>query len=403
MTRRTVIHSARIVSDGAETPGGWLVLDGTAIAARGEGCGWRAQIGPEDVVIDASGLTAVPGFIDLHCHGGGGVSVEDIADEPRLLPRMTDVHRKGGTTRSLLSLVSAELPALARRLAALGALVATDPRLLGVHLEGPFLAETHRGAHPSDLLRTPTTDAVARLCEAGPVAMLTIAPELPGADVAIRALVDGGVVVAVGHTAADHMVAHDAFARGASVLTHAFNGMRGIHHRAPGPVVAALEAPHVVLELIVDGVHVHPSVVAAAVRAAPGRVAFVSDAMAAAGAPDGAYRLGDLDVAVRHGVATHGDDGALAGSTLTLDRALANAVTAGIPLADAVDALTAVPARVLGVEGRLGRLAAGYAADVVLLAPDLSVVGVWADGVLVHGGAALCERERNRVLTGSRP
>ncbi|QLD13295.1 N-acetylglucosamine-6-phosphate deacetylase [Microbacterium oleivorans] len=372
------------------------MLDDGLVAARGYGGGWRS--GAEGAhVVDAGGRTAVPGFIDLHCHGGGGASAEDVAADPADLARIVDLHRRHGTTRSLLSLVSDDLSVLSARSAALAPLVEADPLLLGVHLEGPFLAGSHRGAHREAALRTPTPDALALLQDGGPVTMITIAPELPGAIDAIDALVAAGVIVAIGHTAADHATARDAFARGARVLTHAFNGMPGIHHRAPGPVVAALETAEVVIELIVDGVHVHPSVIACAMRAAPGRVAFVSDAMAAAGAPDGAYQLGGLDVTVRDGVATHGADDALAGSTLTLDRALANAVAAGIPLVDAVTALTSTPASVLGLQGRIGTLTPGAAADLVLLGEDLVPDAVWAGGVLVHLAPVLCDRERSRA------
>ncbi|MGW9113272.1 N-acetylglucosamine-6-phosphate deacetylase [Microbacterium sp. NPDC055683] len=405
--RRTIVHSARIVSDGTEDDDAWVALDADidgarGVVARGHGGGWRSHLRGDAHVVDADGRAAVPGFVDLHCHGGGGASAEDAARDPRALLRILAVHRRHGTTRTMLSLVSAGVDVLAARIAALAPLVAADPLLLGVHLEGPFLAGSHRGAHRADALRPPTPDAVALLRDAGPVAMVTLAPELPGSSSAIDALVGAGVIVAIGHTAADHGTTREAIARGARVLTHAFNGMQGIHHRAPGPVVAAIEDQRAVLELIVDGVHVHPSIVAGAVRAARGRVAFVSDAMAAAGAPDGVYRLGDLDVTVRDGVATHGEDGALAGSTLTLDRALANAVAAGVPLVDAVDALTATPARLLGLQGRIGSLAPGAAADLVLLGAGGAPDAVWADGALVHAGRALCDRERSRTAGAAR-
>lgn len=401
--RRTVVHSAQVVSDGSSADDGWIVLDDGIVAARGRGGGWRSHAEDDAHVVDAGGRTAVPGFVDLHCHGGGGASAEDVAADPAALARIVDVHRRHGTTRSLLSLVSDDVSVLAARSAALAPLIDADPLLLGVHLEGPFLAGSHRGAHREAALRPPTPDALALLQDAGSVTMITLAPELPGAIDAIDALVAAGVIVAIGHTAADHATARDAFAHGARVLTHAFNGMPGIHHRAPGPVVAALETPEAVLELIVDGVHVHPSVVACAMRAAPGRVAFVSDAMAAAGAPDGVYRLGDLDVTVRDGIASHGADGALAGSTLTLDRALAKAVAAGIPLTDAVDALTSTPAGVLGLQGRIGTLTPGAAADLVLLGADLVPDAVWAGGALVHLEPALCDRERSRATGAVRP
>jgi N-acetylglucosamine-6-phosphate deacetylase len=216
---------------------------------------------------------------------------------------------------------------------------------------------------------------------AGTLRQITIAPELPGALESIDTLVAAGVVVAVGHTEADADTARAAFDRGATLLTHAFNAMPGIHHRQPGPVVAALRDERVTLELILDGHHVHPDVARIALREAPGRVALVTDAMAAAGAADGDYALGELNVSVRDGLAVLSGTSTLAGSTLTQDAALRNAIhLVGMDPAAAVAALTAVPARVLGLGDRFGRLAPGYAADLVVLDPDWRVRGVWADG-----------------------
>ena len=198
-------------------------------------------------------------------------------------------------------------------------------------------------------------------------------PSTPARPTAIARFVDAGVAVAVGHTGADFETALAAFGAGASILTHAFNGMRGIHHRAPGPVVAAMHADHVTLEVINDGVHVHPDVVRLAFAGAHGRVALVTDAMAAAGAADGAYRLGSLGVIVEGGIARLLEGGSIAGSTLTQDAALRRAVVdCGIPLDEAVGALTVAPAAAIGRAHDLGRLDPGYAADAVLLTPDLT-------------------------------
>jgi N-acetylglucosamine-6-phosphate deacetylase len=186
--------------------------------------------------------------------------------------------------------------------------------------------------------------------------------------------------VAVGHTDADHDRSMQAFDAGARLLTHAFNAMPPMHHRAPGPLGAALSDHLVTLEIVLDGHHVHPAVVTVVFAAAPGRIAFVTDAMAAAGVGDGDYRLGGLDVVVRGGRATLGDDGPLAGSTLTQDAALRMAIGPGITPVDAVTALTATPARALGMHDRLGRIAPGFAADVVVLDRDWHVQRVWADG-----------------------
>jgi N-acetylglucosamine-6-phosphate deacetylase len=210
---------------------------------------------------------------------------------------------------------------------------------------------------------------------------VTIAPELPGALGAIDRFVNAGVVVAVGHTDAGLDATREAFDRGATVLTHAFNAMRGIHHRAPGPVIAAFEDPRVALELILDGVHVHPEVVRLAFLAAPHRIVLVTDAMAAAGSADGRYRLGSLDVTVTNGEAMLSGTDTLAGSTLTQDAALANAIElAQVDPVLAVRAVTASPARALGLDERLGYLRPGFAADAVLLDDRWRATTVFANG-----------------------
>ncbi|MCD1267681.1 N-acetylglucosamine-6-phosphate deacetylase [Microbacterium sp. MEC084] len=374
----TVIHSARLVTHRGETADAWVRFEDDRVAATGTGDGWRAQ--PADEVVDASGRILTPGFIDLHCHGAGGFAF-DIAEDHAIEAALA-VHRRHGTTRSVLSLVTAALPDLTSRLEAIARVAKNDPLVLGSHAEGPFIDDEFRGAHDPRLLIRADAEAIEAVLEAadGTLRQLTIAPEHPGALEAIERLTAQGVRAAVGHTGADLETARTAFDRGASILTHAFNGMRGIHHRAPGPVIAAISSDHVTLEVINDGVHVHPEVVSMAFSSAPGRIALITDAMAAAGAADGDYILGSLAVVVRHGVARLKDGDAIAGSTLLLDEALRRAVEAGIPLPDAVGALTIVPARTLGLDDELGTLEPGYAADAVLLDVELRPESVWAAG-----------------------
>ncbi len=228
--------------------------------------------------------------------------------------------------------------------------MAQDDGFLGVHLEGPFLAPSRKGAHDPASLALPTPDAVTALLEAagGIVRQITIAPELPHALEAIERFVEAGVVVAVGHTQADAPLARAAFDRGATLVTHAFNAMPGIAARAPGPVGAAIADTRVSLEIIADGIHVSPTLIAMLFAAAPDRVILVTDAMAAAAAAPGRYSLGGLDVDVAEGKAVIAGTDTLAGSTLTMDRAVDVCVAAGVARDDAVRAATETPLRVLG-------------------------------------------------------
>lgn len=370
----TLFRDAVLLDERGERAG-WLLIDGSTIAAVG-----ADEPPPADSVVDVAGARLVPGFIDLHGHGGGGHAYDDGGAE---LAAALDAHRAHGTTRSVVSLVANPLGELRERLAEIAVRAARDPLVLGSHLEGPFLAPGQRGAHRADFLREPDPESVESLLAAadGTLRQITIAPELPGALEAIDELARAGVTVAVGHTEATFEQTREAFARGARLLTHTFNAMPGIHHRAPGPVLAALEDHRITLELILDGHHVHPDVARLLFGDAPGRVALITDAMAAAGADDGEYRLGSLDVSVRGGLAVLSGTSIIAGSTLTQDVALRLALsTVGLEPAAAVAALTAVPARALGLGDRLGLLEPGYAADVVVLDADGGVAQVWADG-----------------------
>ncbi|WP_137844164.1 N-acetylglucosamine-6-phosphate deacetylase [Microbacterium sp. 2FI] len=375
----TIVHSARLV--GAETAASgndaWVRFDDGRVSAIGSGTDWHQQ--SADAIVDGQGGWLSPGFIDIHGHGGGGASFDD---GPVAIRAARDLHRAHGTTRAVISLVTASIDDMVARASMVADLAATDPTILGSHLEGPFLDPGHKGAHTAALLRAPDAASVDRLLEAGrgTIRQVTIAPEIPGADAAIARFVHAGVVVAVGHTDADADTARRAFDAGATLLTHAFNAMPGIHHRAPGPVVAALRDPRVTLEIIADGTHVDPDLIAIAFDAAPDRIALVTDAMAAAGAGDGAYVLGGLRVTVADGVARLDDGGAIAGSTLTQDAALRCVVEAGVAVDAAIRAVTATPARAVG-RGDLGTLAVGAIADAVLLDDALRVRRVWVDGV----------------------
>ncbi|GAB3997665.1 N-acetylglucosamine-6-phosphate deacetylase [Nocardioides marmoraquaticus] len=370
-----LLSADRVLTGTGDLSPGWVEVSGGQVAALGEGTPPR----PAD--LDLGAATVAPGLVDVHVHGGGGAS---FTGPPEEVEAAVATHRAAGTTTVLASLVTAAPDDLLRSVRELASL--TDARAVGgTHLEGPWLSPRRAGAHEVAQLRAPDPAEVDALLEAGrgTIRMVTLAPELPGALDAVRRLVAAGVTVAVGHTDASYEETRAAIDAGASVGTHLFNTMPGLHHRDPGPVGALLGDDGVVVELVADGVHLHPQVLALAARSAAGRFALVSDAMAAAGAPDGDYRLGALDVEVRQGVARLSDSGAIAGSTLVLaDAVRFSTQVAGLPLADAVRAATTTPAEAVGLAA--GRLEPGAAADLVVLDRDLAVARVMAGGRFVE-------------------
>jgi N-acetylglucosamine-6-phosphate deacetylase len=376
----TVIHSVRLISSGLDRADAFVAFEDDRVLATGTGSGWRDLAGNDADVLDGAGHLLTPGLLDIHNHGGAGASYGEGSEAIRTAMRL---HRQHGTTRQLLSLVTASPEVLISQIQVAAGETRRDPTILGIHLEGPFLARQYCGAHDPALLRDPDPDLVERLLGAaeGTLRQVTMAPERAHFAESARILSDAGVIVAVGHTAATFEQAQAAREVGATLLTHTFNGMPGVHHRAPGPVLAFTENPGGSLEVVNDGVHVRPEVIRMLCQLAPGRVALVSDAMAAAGVGDGRYRLGDVDVDVADGVARLTGRRTLAGSTLTLDVAVARAVqNVGLTPLAAIEAATVIPAQILGVADRFGRLEPGYVADAVLFDGDWQVRGVWIDG-----------------------
>jgi N-acetylglucosamine-6-phosphate deacetylase len=348
------------------TPGG--VLDDAVVEVRGDRV---AAVHPNngDERAERLGGWVVPGFVDTHVHGGGGHDYAS-ADVAAILGAR-DFHARHGTTTTFASLVTASLDDLVTQLDVLADLV-DDGHLAGVHLEGPFLSPEQPGAHQPDLLRAPGPATVERLIDAGRghLRMVTLAPELPGGLEAVRRFVGAGVRVAVGHTAADDAMVARALDAGADVGTHVFNAMRPIHHRRPGPVPRLLTDARVAAELIADGFHVDAEVLRMALAAAgPDGVVLVTDAMVAAGMPDGAYTLGSLDVRVADGQARlltdDGTPGAIAGSTLTTARAFALVVGLTGDLAGAARFASTNAARHFGLDA--GTVEAGGPADLCLV------------------------------------
>jgi N-acetylglucosamine-6-phosphate deacetylase len=333
------------------------------------------------VEVDASGGWVVPGFVDIHCHGGGGESFS--SPDPARVARAVTAHRRHGTTTLLTSLVSRPVPEMARQVAGLAELT-SDGLIHGIHLEGPFLSAARCGAHDPSVLRPPDADSVNTLLAAGKgaVRMVTIAPELDGALLAIKRLAGAGVLAAIGHTDATEAQVLPAIDAGATVATHLFNGMRPLHHREPGPIGTLLDDERVSVELICDLVHVHPSVIRMAARhAGLERTVLVTDAIAAAGVGDGIYDVGGLAVTVKDGVPTLAGGASLAGSTLTMDAAFRNLVRGcGLSILEAVTATSTQPAELLGLAKSTGRLATGLAADLVIMDESLRPTAVMRQG-----------------------
>jgi N-acetylglucosamine-6-phosphate deacetylase len=371
-----VIHGAAVVTPSGVVRDGWVRVHRPRIAEVGSGA-----VPAATERIDLPGGWLLPGYIDLHVHGGGG---HDFAASPDALAAGVAFHLAHGTTSTLVSLVTAPVEALCERLGWIAALAQRGPgpggQVVGAHLEGPFLARSRCGAQHPEYLLAPDTRVATRLLRAGEgwVRTVTVAPEQPGAERLIAELTEAGVVVAIGHTDATYDQAVAAFAGGASLLTHAFNAMRRPHHREPGPVLAAVDSG-AACEVINDGVHVHPATVRLLARTAP--VVLVTDAIEAAGCGDGEYALGGRDVRVDGGQARLVEGGALAGSTLTMEEAVRRAVVeVGLPIEVASKAASGHPAGVLGIDHRCGAIAAGLDADLVVLDDRLRVTRVMKQG-----------------------
>jgi N-acetylglucosamine-6-phosphate deacetylase len=360
MSQRLGVEAALV--DGEFVDGDVEIEDGRIVR-----CGLASQGG--------RGI-AVPGFVDLQVNGFGGVDFLDAdADGYR---RAGEALLETGVTAYLPTLITSPEEKLLAALAEVPAGV-DYPRILGVHLEGPFLSPARLGTHDASSRRDPDLELLDRLLDGGPVRVMTVAPELPGALPLIGRLLERGVTVSLGHSDATAEEANAAFDLGVGTVTHLFNAMRPLLHRDPGIVAAALTRDDVIVQLILDGVHLANETVQLIWRAAPGRVALVTDSITAAGGEaEGAYSFGSLDVQVHEG-AVRGPDGVLAGSVLTMIEAVRNLHALGAPLADAIDSATTVPARILGLE-EVGRLDVGLPADIVVLDDSIEIARVLVAG-----------------------
>jgi len=356
---------------------GWVETSGGRIVGCGSG------LPPRPAEVDMPEALLVPGFVDIHVHGGGGASYTDGNDSDILRAAM--FHRSHGTTTTLASLVTASPADLLTAVYALANSTRAGA-VAGIHLEGPWLSAARCGAHDPAQLRDPAPNEIDALLTAGggAIRMVTLAPERTGSDDAITRFADAGVIVAVGHTDATYEQTRHAVELGATVGTHLFNAMRPVHHREPGPAIALLQDARVTVELIADGVHVHPAMQRAVIEAAGAdRVALVTDATAAAGLGDGEFRLGGMQVDVVEQVARVRGTSTIAGSTATMDQLFRSAAGLGsdrdAALAAAVQMTATTPARALGLD-RAGCLRTGADANLVVLERDLQVTRVMAGG-----------------------
>lgn len=341
-------------------------------------------------VMALEGLTLAPGFIDVHVHGGGGFSL--LSADAGEVARYAGWAASRGVTGFLATICAGNLEhgiACARAATAAKA-NGNGARLLGVNFEGPFVSPERRGALPAGWLQTPDARLLDRLLDTGDVRVMTIAPELDGADAVIRRAFDRGIRVSVGHTDATYDIARRAFGElGASHVTHAFNAMRPLHHREPGPIGAAIAADNVTVEAIADGVHLHPATVRLLIDAfGPDRVCLVTDAVTPAGLDSGVFRIGGEEASLQDG-SIRLPDGTIAGSAATMDAVVRNVIEWGCAdLAAALRMASAVPARVAGVAGHMGAIKPGYDADLVALTPDLRVARTWVAGRVVYSSGA---------------
>jgi N-acetylglucosamine-6-phosphate deacetylase len=380
-TSDVVFTGANVVAPEGVIRNGWLSVREGVIHAVGK------TDPPPGIVHDvrqAGGVWLVPGFIDLHCHGGGGGSfLNGDLDEARTA---AEYHRKNGTTTLVASLISSPHEHLVRSARSLSRLARENGTVVGIHLEGPYLAHTHCGAHDPKHLRTPSTKEVAELLRAadGMLRQMTFAPELPGALELLDQLVEANVRGAIGHTGATAEQTRAAIDRGACLATHLCNAMPALHHRRGGPVIEIMNDERVFVELINDGVHLDSAFVRHLVKSIGAhRICMITDAVSAAGEPNGRYKLGNREIDLVNGVVRLATPEApLAGSALTMAEAFANTAALTGSLVSAARMCSTTPSHVLGLRDR-GALVRQRRADLVILSNTLAVIEVWQEGVRV--------------------
>jgi len=389
---KTLIHHATLYARGGVYDPGWLLVEEGRIAAIGRGAA------PQDTdarELDAQGRIVAPGLVDLHAHGALGHDTMDA--NPEALREMARFYARHGVTAFLATTMSApaaDILAALWNIAEVMRLGTGGAALLGAHVEGPYLDVERRGCQDAALVRGADPAEYGPMLDTGVVRLLTLAPEIPANRPLIRYAVERGVTVAIGHTRASYDEVCRAVDLGATQVTHLFNAMDPLHHREPGAVGAALTLDALSCQLIADNIHIHPAVLNLALCAkGPERIILVTDAMGGTGMPDGEYTLGGLAVTVREGVARIAS-GSLAGSTLTLERAVRHIMAAGqVSLYEALSMASSTPARALGLT-RKGAIAVGMDADLILLDESANVLMTMVCGEIVHEGASASDGAR---------
>jgi N-acetylglucosamine-6-phosphate deacetylase len=405
----TAIYASRIFTPQEQLADSVILTENGRITAIGHRDEVKIPPGAIDYV--AAGMTVVPGFVDVHIHGAGGHDVMEAT--PAALDCITSTVARYGTTSILATTVTASVDETCRSLQGIAEYIRAHKKreniepniepnversaeqqspapgaadlaaeILGIHLEGPFISKARRGVHPPDAIARPSVEILEKFRAAsdGLIRIITLAPEIPGALDLIRYAVSHGIAAAIGHTDANFEQTQAAIQAGARHSVHFYNAMRPFSHRDPGVIGAILTEPDVTAEVIADGIHVAgPAIQVLLGTKGFDTVLLASDATAATGMPDGNFRLGNFEVIVKDGVCRNAE-GKLAGSTLTLDRALRYIVALGVPLLDAVRMATILPARRISLAGKKGILAVGADADLVVLTPDLRVVGTMTRG-----------------------
>jgi N-acetylglucosamine-6-phosphate deacetylase len=385
----TLLHAARVLTPTSEITGAGILIRDGVIEELGVREGMRLPDGAQE--ISATDKTAIPGFVDVHIHGAGGRDVMEGSEEA--ISGVAKTVARHGTTSFVATTVTASpedtihsVEGIARYISQQHETDDTRAEVLGIHFEGPFLNPARRGVHPTEWLKLPSAELLEQFLQAaaGNAQILTLAPELLGAMPCIDAARNAGMVVAVGHTDATYEQTRAAIAHGVRHAAHVYNAMRPFSHRDSGVIGAILTSPEVSAELIADGVHVEETAMKILLQAkGPEHTILISDGTSATGMPDGKYMLGKFEVTVSGGICRN-SEGKLAGSTLTLDRALRNIVGLGIPLVNAVRMLTLNPAALLGIEFKKGALRTGADADIVLLDESLQISSIWVRGVAVE-------------------